>query len=210
MNLLKNEWSKFTSYYKKHFRLMLTVYILTVIVSFFIIRYGLDESITKKWLKSLMKGLSEQGLLKDNNDFHTMLSLFLHNTLVSVFAFIGGFIPLLIFPYFSVMYNGTTMGLILAVSSLFFGSGSVWKMATLGVLPHGITEITASILSTSLGSFLSLNTTRKLFKKENKQSLKETLKMTSTTFVLVVIPLLLISAFLEAYATPLLLKWGMK
>ena len=78
--------------------------------------------------------------------------LFLNNLKACVIAMVIGFIPFLFLPVFVLGVNAAVMG---AVASMYRMTGmSVAGMYLFGILPHGIFELPAILLSISMGIYL--------------------------------------------------------
>lgn len=90
------------------------------------------------------------------------------------------------------------MGLVAAYGTIQ-GISMVSLMA--GILPHGIFEIPALMLSVALGMNLCLQTSKRIFKRESSSPLSLTFLTTFKSFALLVLPLLVLASFIEAYVT---------
>ena len=73
----------------------------------------------------------------------------------------------------------------------------------LGILPHGIFELTALILSAAMGLYLCSTVTNALRKKQTGV-LRPALHRCCQILYLWVLPLLFIAALVETYITPIL------
>jgi stage II sporulation protein M len=94
-----------------------------------------------------------------------------------------------IFPILVTIFNGYLLGFVSAFSVAGGGVLSLWKL-----LPHGIFELPAIFLSLGLG--LRLGTL--VFQKNKQKFLKENILRSLKIFLLIVIPLLIIAAIIEA------------
>ena len=114
--------------------------------------------------------------------------LFSNNVNSNLFGLFGGII-FGIFSVFSGIVNGFVLGFVLKVSIVNEGILSIWK-----IFPHGIFEIPALFISLGLGLRLGLS----VFKKREKGSQGELIKKSFYTYILLVVPLLIIAAIIEA------------
>ena len=73
----------------------------------------------------------------------------------------------------------------------------------LGILPHGIFELTALILSAAMGLYLCSTVTNSLRKKQTGV-LRPALRRCCQILYLWVLPLLFMAALVETYITPIL------
>ncbi len=123
---------------------------------------------------------------------HTVpVIIFYNNLRVAIVNYALG-VTLLV-PFAVVFYNGYIVG-------TFLTTGDALTNALL-LLPHGITELAAIIYSASLGIRVGLEAVKKLLGKES--FVKATLISGARGFTYVTI-LLLISAFIETFITPLI------
>jgi stage II sporulation protein M len=129
------------------------------------------------------------------NPFIVMLFIFLNNSVKSFFAILLGFI-FAIAPILFVTTNGLLLGMV--VFDAIREGGTVFVLSA--ILPHGIVEIPIFLLSVAIGLRMGVQTVLKLDGKDVK--LRFELKKALRFFVLYILPLFLLSAFLEAFITP--------
>src|SRR5262245_3477246 len=99
-------------------------------------------------------------------------------------------------PTFFLIVNGAALGVVMSFSTQARGLG----VALLTVSPHGIFELPAVFLGSAIGLMMGMTVVRKLFAKSEVKigsELGHALKF----FVTVIVPLLLVAAFVEAYVT---------
>ncbi|MCP8313914.1 MAG: stage II sporulation protein M, partial [archaeon] len=127
--------------------------------------------------------------------FTFMLFIFLNNSIKSLFAVLLGFFFAII-PLLFVTINGLLIGMI------FFDvakeKGLVFILSA--ILPHGIIEIPIFLLSVAIGLRMGVQMVLKLDGKDVK--LKSELRNGLRFFILYILPLFLLSAFVEAFVTP--------
>ena len=75
-----------------------------------------------------------------------------------------------------------------------------------GILPHGVFELTALILACTLGLLISRTGTDRLRRKKEAVPLWPRLQACLRVFLFAVVPLLALAALIEAYITPVLLQ----
>jgi len=156
------------------------------------------------------------------------LTLFYHNARASVVAVAAGAVPFLFLPILDPFINGGVLGLICSISK--HQGLDVPRLLLTQVLPHGIFELTAVLYATSVGLYLSMGTgkaaaaawRRRKVRRAGTLSappaspeipedepdrgaasgLGSVLHNVVRSFVLVVLPLLLLAAFIEGFITP--------
>lgn len=169
--------------------------------------------------------------LKDINlqgsPFVLALTLFYHNARASVVAVAAGSVPFLFLPILDPLLNGAVLGLL--VSVIKHQGLDVPRLILTQILPHGVFELTAILYATSLGLYLSAGMGKKAQAAwRNRKRLRQTEPAAAPdatnfletfpervaaqpeslawnvfrSFVLVVLPLLLIAAFIEGFVTP--------
>jgi stage II sporulation protein M len=145
------------------------------------------------------------------------LSLFSHNAWASLVAVAVGAVPFLRLPVLDPVLNGGVLGLLISVSR--HQGLDVPRLVLTQILPHGIIELTAVLYATSIGLYLSAGTGRMIVAAWNARKRRRSGDPVAATepegrgparlvhnvarsFVLVVLPLLLVAAFIEGYITP--------
>ncbi len=154
------------------------------------------------------------------------LSLFYHNTWASVVAMAAGAVPFLFLPILDPLINGGVLGLVCSISK--HQGLDVPHLLLTQVLPHGVFELTAVLYATSVGLYLSMALGKAAMAAWRRgrsrraglppappapQNIPEggltveagvrgVLRNVVRSFVLVVLPLLLVAAFIEGFITP--------
>ena len=112
-----------------------------------------------------------------------------NNLQTSLLAVLFG-IFLGIFPIVSAFSNGAIIGYVLGLSYDISGVSSWWRL-----LPHGIFELPAIIISISLG--VKMGFTIFLPKEKRTKEFQRRIYKSMNAFLLIVIPLLIIAAIIE-------------
>jgi len=105
-----------------------------------------------------------------------------------------------IVPAFFLIVNGAALAVVLSLSTQ---SRGIW-LSLLTILPHGILELPAVFLGTAIGLMMGATWMRRLTAKSEIKigaELSQALKF----FVMLIVPLLIAAALVEAYVTPALL-----
>ncbi|WP_214709688.1 MULTISPECIES: stage II sporulation protein M [unclassified Exiguobacterium] len=197
---LKEAWS---NYYSRDFFRLWVIFLVTSIGSYFLFRAVIAPEQVDEILAQLGESFESQGLTFDSSARETMIALFVNNTRVTLLAFLLGMIPLFI-PYVFVVINAAVIGLVAMLVGV--AGESVIRVIVLGILPHGITEISAILLGAAMGLSLNRYIWKKLRGKETDVTFKALFVAGVKTFLVIAVPLLAISAIIEAYVTPLLLQ----
>ena len=131
--------------------------------------------------------------------------LFLNNLKACLIAMATGLIPFLFIPVLVLGVNAAVMG---AVASMYRMAGmSVVSMYLFGILPHGIFELPAILLSISMGLYLCYCLVKRICEgRYNRGIVKKALGNMLRTLLTLIIPLLAVAAVIETYVTPILMN----
>lgn len=132
------------------------------------------------------------------------------NNLFACAVTIGfGIVPFIFLPILSLISNATLIGALIGLGSAT-GTLSPLKMIFIGLLPHGLFELPAIFLSMAMGIYLCQTLTRKILRRSKEEKLMDVINGLAKTFVLVVIPLLIVASAVESTITPMLInQFGM-
>lgn len=133
----------------------------------------------------------------------SFLGLFFNNAQACLMAMLWGLIPYVFLPSLPLGINAVLLG-IMAAHAVHMHKTVFFLM---GILPHGIFEIPAMILSFAMGLYVCGQMTRRCKKDKNAISFTENLVLISRFFFLILIPILIIAAALETWVTPLFLQF---
>lgn len=149
----------------------------------------------------LGKSFQGRGFFAENR-LGVFLRLFLNNLMASFGITMSGIIPFLVLPLPILVGSGFTMGLLIAGNTLFGRSDNL-TFLFVAVLPHSFFELLAVIYSSTLGVYLSVSMSKKFIRRYRDHSppLRILLFELSRSFLLVIIPLLLVAALVETFVT---------
>jgi stage II sporulation protein M len=125
-------------------------------------------------------------------------AIFLNNTIKALLVIVGG-LALGFFPVIFLLANGAALGFVLAASMQSRGVLN----ALLAIVPHGIFELPAILLATSMGLLLGRCAITKLFS-SGEISISSELALALKFFARIVVPLLVIAALVESFFTSIL------
>ena len=129
-------------------------------------------------------------------------ALLLNNLSAMVMATVYGLLPFIRLPALTLGVNGATLGLF---AGYYVHQGiPLWKYLV-GILPHGIFEIPALILSAALGLYLCRTVSDALLKKRTG-SVRAALGQCGQILLWWVLPLIAVAAVIETYVTPVLFQ----
>jgi stage II sporulation protein M len=224
--LYRDEWGMWNAHYKRYFKIAARVFGLGFVLGFvfFMVRPDLETralAFIIKALKDIPLGAAPPELA---------LTLFYHNARASALAVAAGIIPFACLPALDPLANGAALGLLASVSK--HQGLNVPLLFLKSVAPHGVVELPAVFYATSAGIYLSVSLAKRVVAKLRKKgddragtpsaspggpdsgSFLESYPEKSgadaegaggnvvRSFMIVVLPLLLIAAFIEAFITP--------
>jgi stage II sporulation protein M len=102
-------------------------------------------------------------------------------------------------PVIFLIINGYTIGNLISFAS---SKVAVYKIG-LAIIPHGIFEVPAILIASSYGLWWGVKNYRKF---RYKDSFRDDFSLPIKRYINIVIPLLLIGAFVEAYITPFIIR----
>lgn len=133
-------------------------------------------------------------LIKYESKFQMAINIFLNNLTSSLILFLSG--TLIIIPALILFINGFLLGFILR---LFIQKNLSLYLLLAVLLPHSLPELLAICLSSGLGIRIGLSF---ICSKENRViNVNKAIREGCFIYIVIVIPLLLLAAFLEVYVS---------
>lgn len=197
----KNKINLITLQFKYILFLIKTFYIILILIVtiFFggvVIGYSLPFETQKMIIEIFKKQFAD---ILTSTDFFMFLKIFYNNLKISIMLVFLGFT--LILPLAMILINGVVLGIAagLIINKSAIGANSIINVL-ISILPHGIIELPVILFCAFLSTILGL---KFYFKKGilPKKTLKEFFIEIIKLFVFIIIPLLLIAAFIEVYVT---------
>ena len=152
-------------------------------------------------LDSFATMVEDAGIVNEDGSMSVFALLF-NNWWAMLISAAYGFIPFIFLPIVSLISNG----LILGVFGAFYVQNGLGLLAFLaGILPHGIFELPALVLSIACGVALCSNMSRLITGNKNRLPMVELLCDLLRVLLLLVAPMVVAAAFIECYITPLIM-----
>jgi stage II sporulation protein M len=220
------EWEMWRVHYRTYFKIAARLLGIGFVLgfAFFTIRPDQEQQALARVLKAL------KDIPLDASPPVLAATLFYHNARASFFAAAAGWIPVLCLPAFDPLLNGAVLGLVVSVARHL--GMNVPLMILTDIVPHGIFELAAILYVTSVGIHVSVTLGKKIFGRRRPvdyfppaeegelgalseaktpacvsralPSVGLLVARAARSFLLVVMPLLLVAAVIEAFlASPL-------
>lgn len=201
MTLMRSQIRLLVDFLKNDLKKIL---LLTLIASMVCIVIGFILGLClSDWSLDLMKSFSnnvKQTGVKLPDGSVSVTALMSHNWLVTLQMAGSGLVPFLFIPIAYLISNNVLIGAAAAIY-VHFDLSPILFLA--GIIPHGIFEIPALILSLSCGFYLCLNLCRIILGSVNRIPFSEMLTNVLRAMLLLNAPLLVLAAIFETYITPL-------
>ena len=151
-----------------------------------------------KLVQMMFSTLSSKNLSNESGKI-SVLALFLNNVQATAFIMLYGLLPFIQLPALALGVNAMMLG----VMASWYAAEGISPLAYLAaLLPHGVLELPALFLAFGTGLYICGQLTRRCRKDQSARSLWACMTLASQTLLSVLVPLLLIASFVEAYVTP--------
>ncbi|HMA54515.1 MAG TPA: stage II sporulation protein M [Acidobacteriota bacterium] len=220
--LYREEGTAWRTHYRKYFKYAARALGLGFVAGY--VFFSLWPAQEKRALDFVVQSLKDIPL--QASPLVLALTLFYHNARASVIAAAAGVVPFFFVPILDPLLNGGVLGLLVSIAK--HQRLPVPRLVLTQIMPHGVFELTAVLYATSVGLYLSAAMGRKvraawLKSRARKDGASpdavpdlpgtdpERMREGTTgsparnvvrSFVLVVLPLLLVAAFIESFITP--------
>lgn len=141
--------------------------------------------------------LASSGIVEEDGTIH-LLPLLVNNVRAAIFTISYGFIPFLYLPALSLGINALLIGFFAA---FYLNNGMSMLYFFAGIIPHGIFEIPALILSIALGLYLC-RIVNDYVRHNTKGIVKSAVFDILRVLCLRAVPLFVIASIIESYITP--------
>lgn len=153
-------------------------------------------------LESFSTMVEDAGIMNDDGTISVFALLF-NNWSAMLMSAAYGLIPFIFLPMISLITNGFILGVF---GILYVQNGFGLAAYLAGILPHGIFELPALVLSIASGVYLCINMNRRILGSNQKIPMVELLSDLLRVLLLLVAPMVVAAAFIECYITPLILN----
>lgn len=152
-------------------------------------------------LEQFMAMVEESGIMDSAGNL-SPFGLLTNNWTAMLMAAVYGFVPFLYLPVFTLAANSMLIGL---MAAWYQSSGFSMGLFLAGILPHGIFELPALVIASACGVCLCRNMCRLVTSSPNRVPMVDLLSDLLRVMLLMVLPMTVAAAFLEAYVTPVVM-----
>ena len=149
-------------------------------------------------LAQFMAMIEDSGVMDSAGNL-SPFGLLTNNWTAMLAAVLYGFVPFLYLPALTLASNGLLVGL---MAAWYHSSGIPMGIYLAGILPHGIFELPALVLASACGVHLCRNMCRLVTGGQGRVPIVELLSGLLRVLLLIIMPLTVAAAFIEAYVTP--------
>ncbi|MCI8270840.1 MAG: stage II sporulation protein M [Erysipelotrichaceae bacterium] len=203
MDILKKQYSICFAFFVDELKriILMTAFaavILTLVSTLYVKN---NPDVGWEWMRNFIASMSFTEVFDDAGNL-SVVGLLLNNVRACMAAIGLGIIPFLFLPVIALVTNSAIIGTLFGLSmELGLPIGTMIA----GILPHGIFEIPALIMAISLGIYVCKGITMRILKKR-EGSLREDLADAGRFLALIILPLIITAAVIEAYITPLVIE----
>lgn len=202
MAFIKSQLRQVHLFYKEELgRVILVtggIFLGAILVSFGVGCFAGDFA--KNLILWFTQAIAQTGIIDEMGNL-SVLPLFWHNLQAMALSTCYGFIPFISLPILSLLFNAALLGI---AAAFYVQSGFSLALYLAGILPHGIFELPALVISLSCGILLCRKITD-FVRHNTKNSVVPVLQNILRVFVCHMLPLLAAAALMEAYVTPLVM-----
>ena len=191
------EYQIYSDFYKRSFLVVLFLGILTAFICFFLSLY-FEDFITQQ-----ANNIAEHtmGVNKDEpTNIQKFFSIFFNNLFLGGMIILSGFIPIYGIPFIYVLLSFASVGIIAGYGSIM--EHDVFQTMLIAFVPHAIIEIFPILYSVAVGMYINKNIVHKLLiRKRKTDKVRSMLAQGATSLFMIILPLFLLAALVEAFIT---------
>lgn len=154
-------------------------------------------------MNDFMDQIAQSGVIDEAGQV-SVFALLMNNWRAMLFTVLYGLPPFLYLPLISLLTNGLLLGV---MAGIYQANGLSLLALLAGLVPHGVFELTALVLSVACGVRLCRNVCLTVVNSPRKIPFAALAEDLLRVLVLLIAPLTVIAAFVECYITPAVMSW---
>lgn len=164
---------------------------------------ALRPELAMEILENFARQVAQAGVMDEAGNL-SVFALLMNNWRAMLISALYGLLPFLFLPLISLLANGALLGVMAAI---YQANGMSLALLAAGLLPHGVLELPALVLSIACGVRLCKNMCLLVVSSPQRAPFLELGEELLRVLVLLVAPLTVGAAFLECYVTPVVMGW---
>ena len=154
-------------------------------------------------LSGFMEQIAQSGVIDETGQM-SVFALLMNNWRAMLVSVLYGLLPFVYLPLLSLLTNGLLLGMAAGI----YQANELSLLALLaGLIPHGVFELPALVLSIACGIRLCRNMCLMVVNSPKKIPFATLAEDLLRVLVLVIAPLTVAAAFVECYITPIVMSW---
>ena len=201
-----NELLVYQKSYQKSFWWTFSLSII-ILVLCFTLSFSMADffvKLTKLIAESIANNVAEASgkAISELSDVQTAFVILGNNLKTLAIIIVVGLVPFYRLPSFLAILQFSMIGMVFG--GLYAMGYNVVNAFLFSFLPHALIELTALIYSVAIGNFINRNILLKVFfrKKNVSEPIGRLLKQALKSYLVVVLPLLVVAALIEGFITP--------
>lgn len=124
----------------------------------------------------------------------------MNNLFIGLMIILCGFIPVYGLPFIYGLLSFASVGIVAGYGVIM--NHNVLQTMVVAFLPHAVIEIIPILYSVAIGMYINKNMFYKVFhRKKNSEKFKGMLRQGITSYIVIIIPLFILAALVEAFIT---------
>lgn len=158
--------------------------------------------VVEETLSMFMEVVEDAGVIDEDGNF-SVFALLANNWSAMLMSAAYGLIPFVYLPAVSLFSNSFLIGV---MAAWYHASGISLLVFAAGILPHGIFELPALVISIACGIYLCRNMSRTVTGRQDRRPFAALLCDLLRVLLLLVAPMTVAAALIECYITPLVIS----
>ena len=200
METLRYHFSRVGSFWRGGLRrrtaVMAAVLVLSALMGY--LMCAANPEVTNALIEYFMSAMLDSGVISAEGTI-SALDLLLNNWVALLLCVAYGFLPFLFLPVVILFSNAYLIGV---MGAYYHINGFPMGAFLAGIAPHGIFELSALAVAAAMGFSICLALVKKILHAPGAPLMRDLAGDVLRTLLLVIFPLLVLSAVIEAFVTP--------
>ena len=176
---------------RRQYLFSVSIFFFFILFGYFFAKYNFEKS---RFLLGELNPFFSEG--RETSGWQIFIFIFINNSVKAFLSIVLGFL-FGIMPVFLLITNGFLIGLVIRLVVPLEG----WAYVMAALLPHGVLEIPAIIISATYGLWIGVNFI-KMIRTNNSKDVYYSIRKSLGIFFKVILPIVFIAALIETFVTP--------